>query len=82
MKKKEYCNRFAKINRKEERIHENINGETIEDVCCSKRSFELRFERYLIIENVYEQNYYTAWFAVNKWNFYKLCIMNYTHLET
>ena len=60
LKKKECCNRFANIDRKEERVHENVDDETIEDACCLRRSSEFRFERCLIIENVYEQNCYTA----------------------
>ena len=82
LKKKECCNKSANIDRKEKWIHENVDDETIKDVCCLKQSFEFRFKRCLIIENVYEQNYYTTWFAINKWNFYELRNMNYTHLKT
>ena len=81
MKKKKYCNKSANIDRKEKWVHKDVDDEIIENIYCSERSFEFRLERYLIIENVYEQNYYTTWFAVNKWNFYELRNMNYTHLK-
>ena len=60
LKKKKCCNKSANIDQKKEQIHENVNDKTIENVCCLKRNSEFRFKRCLIIENAYEQNYYTA----------------------
>ena len=82
LKKKECCNKSANIDRKEKRVHEDVDDETIEDVCCLRRSFEFRLKRCLIIENAYEQDYYTSEFAANRWDLYELRNMSYTHLET
>ena len=60
IEEKRCCNKFANINRKKKQIHENVDDEMIKNVYYLEQNFEFRFKQCLIIENVYEQNYYTT----------------------